>query len=640
MRFFVIDIETYSEDKDIEKSVKEYADKVDYNYSMIRDKKIRFGLAVIKEIGKEDFYHFEDLNRLKEFLLNEKRGNETIIFLGHNLYGFDMNVIFTPQELVKYFDITFNGSRVIRMRVKGKNIHFFDTLNVFQTSLKKLGEMLNMEKGNLQGELALMGKDEFNARKNEIYSYCENDVLITEKLFLFYLDQVSKINKIKGVKGIPFTSSSYSFRYFNALNNFTLDGRDFDEDYLFLETYYGGRVEAIYEGYYDKGIYVYDVNSLYPYVMQKYEYPMMPIGEFYRDEINEALLKGREGIVFAYVYAPKGVFGFKNDQGNFIDIGLLPLKVKIDGEEKLIFPIGFFYGFFNLNEVRYAISKGYKIKILYAYLWETDYIPHIKEFVNYFYELKKKHKNDIMGFNAKLILNSLYGKFGQNSGFDRILPIDEYLKHRLEYEDCEVSYFENYDYVLIRDRHIDKGKSSYFNIASYIASWARIELLKKIEYVIKKGGKIYYMDTDSIFTDIEINDKDFISDELGMMKLDKQGKSIIIYGSKDYEIDNKRKSKGVPNNAELINNNGIERVFRYHSIIRMRSYLKSENGFFDKNMIKTLKPIFKREMGFNIFLDAINIKSNEIILKKIDNEGKVNYILDKLKLKNIIKVIV
>ena len=111
MRYFVIDVETYSEDKDIENSVKEYADKVDYNYSLIRDKKIKFGLCVIKEIGKDDFYHFEDKERLKEFLLNEKRGNETIIFIGHNLYGFDLNVIFTPEELIKYFDITFNGSR-------------------------------------------------------------------------------------------------------------------------------------------------------------------------------------------------------------------------------------------------------------------------------------------------------------------------------------------------------------------------------------------------------------------------------------------------------------------------------------------------------------------------------------------------
>jgi hypothetical protein len=57
-------------------------------------------------------------------------------------------------------------------------------------------------------------------------------------------------------------------------------------------------------------------------------------------------------------------------------------------------------------------------------------------------------------------------------------------------------------------------------------------------------------------------------------------------------------------------------------------------------MIKTLKPIFKRQMGFNTFLDIINIKNNEILLKKIDNEGKVNYILDKLKLKNIVKVII
>jgi hypothetical protein len=147
------------------------------------------------------------------------------------------------------------------------------------------------------------------------------------------------------------------------------------------------------------------------------------------------------------------------------------------------------------------------------------------------------------------------------------------------------------------------------------------------------------MDTDSIFTNILINDDNFIGEGIGMMKLDKKGENIIIFGSKDYEINGKRKTKGVPYNAELINENGIERVFKYHSIIKTRSYLKSENIFYDKNMIKTLKPVFKREMGFNIFLDAIQIKNNDIILKKKDNEGKINFILNKLGLNNI-KVII
>jgi len=640
MRFFVIDVETYSDIKDIDESVKEYADKVNFNYTDIKDKKITFGICVIKEIGKEGFYHFENKERLKEFILNDKRGNETIVYIGHNIYGFDLNVIFTPEEIIKYFDIVMNNSRVIKMKIKDKNIYFFDTLNIFQASLKELGKMLGLEKGNLQKDLSVMAKDEFEKRKNEIYAYCENDVLITEKLFLFYYNEVNKISKIKSIKGIPFTSSSYSFKYFNALNGFKLDGRNIDDDYLFLETYYGGRVEAIYEGYYDKNIYVYDVNSLYPYVMMKYKYPIIPIGEYFGDEITNDLLQGREGIVFAQVNAPHGIFGFYDENRNFIDIGLLPLKVKIDNDEKLIFPIGEYYGFFNLNEVRYALTKGYKIKIMYAYLWESDYIPKVKEFVNHFYELKKLHKHDIMGFNAKLILNSLYGKFGQNSSFDRILPITEYLKHKDEYQDCEISYFENYDYVIIKNKNIVKGKSSYFNIASYISSWGKIELLKKIEYVIKKNGMIFYMDTDSIFSNIFINDNNFIGDDIGMMKLDKQGKTITIFGSKDYEIDGKRKSKGVPNYAELIGLNGLERVFRYHSIIKTRSYLKSQNMFYDKNMIKTLKPVFKREMGFNIFLDAIQVKNNDIILKKKDNEGKINYILDKLNLKDVIKVII
>jgi len=104
-------------------------------------------------------------------------------------------------------------------------------------------------------------------------------------------------------------------------------------------------------------------------------------------------------------------------------------------------------------------------------------------------------------------------------------------------------------------------------------------------------------------------------------------------------LDDKVKCKGVPRNAELINEDMAIRVFKYHSIIKTRSYLKNENGIYDKVMIKTIKPNFKRQMGFNMFLDPIELNGNDIILKKIDNEGKVNYILDKLKLNNI-KVIV
>ncbi|MGC8620270.1 MAG: hypothetical protein ACP5LA_07235, partial [Thermoplasmata archaeon] len=80
-----------------------------------------------------------------------------------------------------------------------------------------------------------------------------------------------------------------------------------------------------------------------------------------------------EGIALVKVNAPSGIFGFQ--YGNkFVNIGLLPIKRKIDNALKLIFPIGQYYGFFNFNELRYAIKKGYQVDIYYVQIWEKGKI--------------------------------------------------------------------------------------------------------------------------------------------------------------------------------------------------------------------------------------------------------------------------
>ena len=635
MKYYILDVETYSEKKDLDESFKEYADKIDLNYNDIKDKKIIFGLCVMKELNKDNIYIFEDKDRLKEFILTEK--HDSVVYIGHNIFNFDINVIFSPKEIIDNFDITFNGSTILKMRVKNKNIYFFDTYNIYKTSLKHLGELLGIEKGNLQKELSVMLKDEFEQRKSEIIEYCKRDVEITEKVFSYYLNELKKIKEIKSVKSINFTASSYSFAYFNYLNDNLIDGRNIDNDSLFLETYFGGRVENIYSGLYDKEIYIYDVNSLFPFVMRDYLYPVKFIGEYYNRDIDENMLKLSEGIALAKIEASKGLFGF--EYGNrFIDIGLLPIKYKIDKDIKLIFPIGSFIGFFNINELRYAVDKGYNVKIYYLQLWDKGKIPKIKQFVDHFYLLKQNKKDSIEGFNAKLILNSLYGKFGQNSGYEKLLSLNDYLKNQDQYRDCEITYIDNFNFVLVRDNKIQKSRSSYFNIASYISSWARIYLLQLMEKFIEKGGYIFYMDTDSLFTNIIIDDKYIIGNELGKMKLDKTSKFIKIFGLKQYILDNEVKIKGVPKNAILINDNNTEMVFRYNNIIKTKSYLRS-NGLYERNMIKTIKLTYKRDKGLNDFLDALNINSNTIYIKKNENELKINDILKKVNLKDI-KVII
>ena len=650
MKYYIFDIETYIEDKDLNENAKEYLDDVldEYenedienitlNLNVLKDKKIKFGICIMKDMNTGKMYYFDDVNALKQFMLSNK--HQTKIFIGHNIYNFDLMVIFEPKEFIENLEIHFQQNKIVSIRVKDKPIYFIDTYNIFQSSLKKLGEMIGLQKGNLQKELSIMRKDEFEKRKNEISQYCLNDVLITEKVFQFYLNELQKYKEIKRIWDIKLTTSSYSFDYFNYLNGYSLNGKNFKDDILFLETYYGGRVEPIFIGYYDNPIFVYDVNSLYPFVMRNFEYPLMPIDELYNKDIDENDLKDYEGIVFAKIRASKGVFGFYDNENNFIDIGLLPYRSSIDKDIKLIFPIGEYYGFFNLNEIRNAIKKGYEIELYYAYLWKKGKIPKIKEFIDYFYDLKLKHKNDITGFNAKLILNSLYGKFGQNTGGGIIISENEYYDNVEKYDKYEVVYTDpDLPYIFLRDNSLTKSKSSYFNLSSYITSNARLYLLELMEKFISYGNLILYMDTDSLFTNKEINDPDIIGNELGKLKLEKTSSYIEIYGAKSYKTDKENHFKGIPKENKLLYENELKKVFLTKRILKPKTYLKNRS-FDEMYMFKTSSITFKRNKGLNIFLDAINLNTKLLYLKKEENSNKLNEILRKNDLKNQLEIIV
>jgi hypothetical protein len=539
------------------------------------------------------------------------------------------------DELLANFDVVMNGSSILQMHNTQKKIYFFDTYNVYKTSLKELGKMVGLEKGYLQNELKIMNKEEFMRRKNEILEYCMNDVLITEKVFDYYYNKVKEIKNIKRFKSVPFTSAMYSFAYFNYLNENKINGKNMINDDLFLESYYGGRTENFYSGNYKDKIYIYDVNSLYPYIMKNYDYPV----EFYKDVYGNDLnnknllneyLNNYEGLAFVKVKSFKGLFGFEyNDR--FIDIGLLPLKRKMGNAVKLIFPIGEYYAIYNLNEIRYALKMGYEFVFYYIQLWKKGKIPKINEFIDHFYELKKTKRDSIEGFNAKIILNSLYGKFVQNQGKEDIIDENKYIENINEYNNKEIKVYENY--IIVRDKGIVRSISSYFNVGSYITSWARIYMLENMKNIIKEGGYIFYMDTDSIFTNIQISDR-FIGDELGKFKLEKVSHGGTFFGAKSYLLDDKRKLKGIGKNAQLIKDNENEWVYIDNRIVKLKSYLRSEGLFYDKTVLKKLKYTSKRDLkNLNDFSDAIYINDDILYIQKNENIGKINYLLRENRLK-------
>ena len=79
---------------------------------------------------------------------------------------------------------------------------------------------------------------------------------------------------------------------------------------------------------------------------------------------------------------------------------------------RLVFPIGKFETTISTPEVIYALERDHIIKVKNVAIYESDYI--FKDFVQHFYTARQKHRdNPVLNYLFKLILNSLYGKFGQ-----------------------------------------------------------------------------------------------------------------------------------------------------------------------------------------------------------------------------------
>jgi hypothetical protein len=112
------------------------------------------------------------------------------------------------------------------------------------------------------------------------------------------------------------------------------------------------------------------------------------------------------------------------------------MLLKSDGT--LIFPTGRFIGIYFSEELKYAVSIGYKVYPICGYLFDIMESP-FKDFVNDIYRRRLEAKargEKALDFINKTTMNSLYGRFGINpeSTTTLILNKEEALKFPMEHE--------------------------------------------------------------------------------------------------------------------------------------------------------------------------------------------------------------
>lgn len=276
--------------------------------------------------------------------------------------------------------------------------------------------------------------------------------------------------------------------------------------------YYGGRTEIFRLA--GEKLHYYDINSSYVAAM-RYQ---MPIGDRivergpidWRKHWSEDNLSGRyAGFAECQVTIPK-------------DCPVPPLPHRKDGAGKLIFPAGEFYGVWSLEELKLLTDPfvGGKIDYTNKTVW-FGLRPMFQSMVD---ELWKFRNKKLPGYDpgmdmlAKLLGNSTYGKFAMKQERTSITfaqDVDHnhcFLCKALLHEGstlcqgCEGSkpaMKEPDGKVWYQANKVD---ANYIipHVASHITAIARVCLWNYMKMIHQLGGKLYYTDTDSLITDVEL----------------------------------------------------------------------------------------------------------------------------------------
>jgi len=505
--------------------------------------KLKLGVAKyvrLRELDKieEDVIVFRNAGDFWQWLVNKGRKKVRIYVFSHNFH-FDFNILGGFKALancglkVTKFVI---DSDMFFVMAKGnhRSFAFIDTTNYFKTSLEELGKVLGLPKLKIDFDKCTM---------EELETYCQRDVDILEKLVMELISFI----KLNNLGGFAVSSASLSF---NIFRHRFMKHEIFIHRHpkaLELETlsYRGGRNEAFRLGRLEgEKFYMLDVSSMYPFVMLNNYYPVKLI----RVEENPSLRGLLDALTKFLVIADVEV-----------EIWKPCIAVKRD---KLIFPIGRFRCVLTTPELLMVLQEG-EIKQVYSYAI-YEYAKIFEDYVRFFYELKEKYQregNRPFREFSKLLMNSLYGKFGQRvrkivkigEGFEEDNHIELLIDARngtrsvLIYLNGELFVVDKADY----------SEHSFPAIASFVTAYARCYLTRLID---KAGWEnVIYCDTDSLLVTTAGYEKlkRLIRDgEIGLLKLEGVYDFVEIIGCKHYRLGEEViKLKGVRKDAVKVSDN-------------------------------------------------------------------------------------
>lgn len=512
-------------------------------------------IEFINSLNHASAIYFHNLKFDGSFIVDYliKNGYEFCNVETKKLKKFQFNVLVT--EFGAFFKLTYRNK-------KGRFIEIYDSLKLLPLSVKKLAKDFNLP--------ILKGEIDYNKPRPHGYrpsskelEYVHHDTEIVARCLQIFLNEGYDKMTISSCAFSDYKKIIGQDKYKNWFGAWSR-ACNIELDLEIRKSYRGGFCQCnndYISQTIKQPVWYNDVNSLYPYIMNTaylpYGEPVKFSGEYQQDDdypyyVQKILvdMSVKENGIPCILNKCKGI-----DCNYIIDTDC---DDKVGGLVELTltnFDLELLYKNYYVYEIKFL--GGYKFKVRNDMF--TDYVTK-------YYEMKKHATIEGNGAKrciAKLFLNSLYGKFGQNPIRAKKLPYVDI--------DGKVKYYRTKKEVAKR--------FNYLPVAVFITSLARYKVLSDI-LTLGKDNWIY-TDTDSILSLKPLDASIIDNEELGKYKVEQIFTKARVLGPKTYWGINTRKeitAKACGCNKKALKNFPIGK-FMYGNIVKSgRTCLLTVNG--------------------------------------------------------------
>lgn len=418
----------------------------------------------------------------------------------------------------------------ITLRRGKQTVYLINTQNYFDTSLAELGTSLGVQK--LPMPRAGASQDRWDA-------YCRQDVAILRAaMHAFY--RLLREHDLGGYRKTAAMQAYAAWRH-RFMTHRCLVIANNDLSAFERTSYHGGRSEVFYDRPIRTGVFALDVNSMFPAVMAAHSYPARCWKTGTLRDTDELRLWLSRGCVTARVTLTTEEPCYPYAAG-----------------DRVLFPVGTFDATLTTPELVYALARGHITALGRYAAYEAK--PLFRSYVETLYTLRLRYRssgNIAFAYLLKLLLNALYGKFGQR-GYKWVDCHDPAVPGLVAaIGNCtEGGPALHHRLRLGRWLHRLDDAEAYESmpaVAAHVTAYARMELWRLIGVAGRQH--VYYCDTDSLYVDRDgyrALAGEIHPTRLGALKLEAVVKSAQFRAPKDYSFGNKQRVKQIRRSARQL----------------------------------------------------------------------------------------